>query len=362
MSTSTRAAIDAILATAIADRVFPGGVVEVGRTSGALFTRTAGTLTYDAGATPVSAGTIYDLASLTKVLATTALMVIEVDSGRMRLNDRVRHWIPSWTGEERQVVTIRDLLEHCSGLPGHRAYFNTREGRASFEMAICEEPLDYAPRSASIYSDPGFMLLGFAIEHAAGRTLDRLFDEWRERELGGGIELHFQPGPQKAQTAQKSARPEWFDRTAPTENTPLGEARCGEVHDENAAALGGVAAHAGLFGTAAAVGACARWWLRSPSLPLFAAQSSVANSSRALGWDTMLPTSSCGTRMSPRAIGHTGFTGTSLWIDPANDLYVVLLTNRVHPTRDGAGIQQVRRSLHDAIVTGLQDDAAAPAE
>ena len=121
------------------------------------------------------------------------------------------------------------------------------------------------------------------------------------------------------------------------------------MHDENAAALGGVAAHAGLFGTAAAVGAGARWWMKSPSLPLFATKTTVPGSSRALGWDTMLPTSSCGTKMSAGAIGHTGFTGTSLWIDPANDLYVVILTNRVHPTRDGEGIQDVRRALHDAI-------------
>jgi CubicO group peptidase (beta-lactamase class C family) len=131
------------------------------------------------------------------------------------------------------------------------------------------------------------------------------------------------------------------------------------VHDENAAALGGVASHAGLFGTAAAVGACARWWMRSPSLPLFAAKSAVPHSSRGLGWDTMLPTSSCGTKLSPLAIGHTGFTGTSLWIDPLQDLYVAVLTNRVHPTRSGDGIQDVRRALHDAIVTGLQG-AAGP--
>ena len=128
-----------------------------------------------------------------------------------------------------------------------------------------------------------------------------------------------------------------------------GDERRGEVHDENAAALGGVAAHAGLFGTAAAVGASARWWMKSPSLALFAAKTTVPDSSRALGWDTMLPTSSCGTKMSAGAIGHTGFTGTSLWIDPANDLYVVILTNRVHPTREGDGIQDVRRALHDAI-------------
>ena len=331
------AAVSPIVTKAIAARVFPGVVIEVGRANGAIDTYAAGTQTYEPGSPPVGAGTIYDLASLTKVLATTALMTGELASGRMRLNDRVRHWIGAWTGEERQVVTIRDLLEHASGLPAHRPYYQSRLGRASFEIAICEEPLDYPPRSKSLYSDPGFMLLGFAIEHAAGETLDRQFDRWRDRELGAGIELGFRPGD------------EWMERIAPTEITPHGDTLCGVVHDENAAALGGVAAHAGLFGTAAAVGACARWWMKSPSLPLFATRTAVPGSSRALGWDTMLPTSSCGTRMSASAIGHTGFTGTTLWIDPASDLYVVILSNRVHPTREGEGIQDVRRALHDAV-------------
>lgn len=358
MSSAGHAAIDAILARAIADRVFPGAVVEAGRAHGPLFTRTAGHLTYDPQSAPVTARTIYDLASLTKVLATAALMAGEIAAGRMRLNDRVRHWIDSWTGEERQIVTLRDLLEHCSGLPAHRRYFESRAGRASFEMAICEEPLEYVPRSQSIYSDPGFMLLGFALENAAGAPLDAQFDAWRDRELGSDIELRYQRTSPVASGFSRTL----IDRIAPTENTPHGETRCGEVHDENAAALGGVASHAGLFGTAAAVGACARWWMRSASLPLFATKTTVPGSSRALGWDTMLPTSSCGTQMSPAAIGHTGFTGTSLWIDPANDLYVAILTNRVHPTRAGEGIQDARRALHDAIVTALRDGGAAPEE
>ena len=350
MSEAVQAAVDALLSKAIGERVFPGAVVEVGRAKGALFTRASGAMTYDAPRTPVTALTIYDLASLTKVLSTAPLLAGVIESGKVKLNDRVRHWIASWTGEERQTVTLRDLLEHCSGLPAHRHYFETREGRASFEIAICEEPLEYAPRTQSIYSDPGFMLLGFALENATNAPLDRQFDAWRERELGADIEVQYRPGS------------EWLERIAPTEVMASGEVRCGEVHDENAFALGGVAAHAGLFGTAAAVGACARWWMRSPLLPLFAARTTVPNSSRALAWDTMLPTSSCGTRMSAGAIGHTGFTGTSLWIDPANDLYVVILSNRVHPTRDGEGIQEVRRALHDAIVTGLQAAAAVPVE
>lgn len=330
-------AIEAIVATAITNHVFPGIVIEAGRTNAPLFTFAAGAQTYDRHAARVDDRTIYDLASLTKVIGTAALMAGEIASGRMRLNDRVRHWIASWTGEDRQSVTVRDLLEHASGLPGHRPYYKTRHGRASFEIAICEEPLEYSPRSKSIYSDPGFMLLGFALENASSRPLDEQFAAWLERELTRDTEIAYRP-PEN-----------WRPRIAPTENTQYGEQLRGVVHDENAAALGGVASHAGLFGTAAAVGACARWWMRSPSLSLFATKSAVPGSSRALGWDTMLPTSSCGTKMTQSAIGHTGFTGTSLWIDPAQDLYVVILTNRVHPTREREGIQEVRRALHDAI-------------
>ena len=330
-------AIGPIVRKAIADRVFPGAVIEVGRTQGPMLLIESGTLTYESGSPRVTPHTIYDLASLTKVIGTAALMAGEVATGRMRLNDRVRHWIESWTGDDRQIVTLRDLLEHASGLPGHRKYFESRQGRPSFEIAICEEPLDYPPRTKSIYSDPGFMLLGFAMEHAAGEPLDRQFDRWRARELSEDTELMYRP--------PDHLRP----RIAPTENTELGEELRGDVHDENARALGGVASHAGLFGTAAAVGAAARWWMKSPSLSLFATKTTVPGSSRALGWDTMLPTSSCGTKMSAGAIGHTGFTGTSLWIDPGRDLYVVILTNRVHPTREGEGIQDVRRALHDAI-------------
>ena len=331
-------ALDSILTKAIAARIFPGAVLEAGRGSGPLFTVAAGAQTYDAGAQPVDSHTIYDLASLTKVIATAPLMAGELASGRMRLDDRVRHWIGAWTGEERQTVTLRDLLEHASGLPAHRPYYRERRGRAAFEMAIGEEPLVYRPRTQSIYSDPGFILLGFAMENAAGAPLDRQFDAWRDRELGDS-EIAFQPAAG------------WRPRIAPTENSEAGDERRGEVHDENAAALGGVAAHAGLFGTAAAVGACARWWMRSPALALFAAKSTVPGSSRALAWDTMLPTSSCGTRMSRSAIGHTGYTGTSLWIDWERDVYVALLTNRVHPTRAGEGIQDVRRAVHDAIAS-----------
>ena len=332
----------AVLERGIADRVFPGAVVEIGRREGPIATLARGTLTYAPDAPPAGADTIYDLASLTKILATATVMVSEFDSGRMRLDDRVRHFIPSWTGEERQIVTIQDLLEHSSGLPAHRPYYKWRQGRASVELAICEEPLEYAARTRSVYSDAGFILLGFCIEHAAKTTLDRLFDDWRRAAINDDVEIRF--GTDAA----------WYDRVASSEVRDDGDDRRGIVHDENAAALDGVAGHAGLFGTAAAVGACARWWMASSALPRFSQRSLVPGSSRGLGWDTMLLTSSCGTRLSPQAVGHTGFTGTSLWIDPPRNLYVAFLSNRVHPTRAGEGIQSARRALHDAVILDLE--------
>jgi CubicO group peptidase (beta-lactamase class C family) len=187
------------------------------------------------------------------------------------------------------------------------------------------------------------MLLGFALEDAAGASLDRSVARWAPPGLRYGVE--------------QSER----SRVAPTERrAPDGDVLRGEVHDENARALGGAPAHAGMFGTVGAVGAFARMVLRTwkaetplgrpDTLRRFATRSTVPRSSRALGWDTMLPTSSCGTRLSERAIGHTGFTGTSLWVDPARDLYVVLLTNRVHPTRENTRWLEVRPAVHDAIV------------
>jgi CubicO group peptidase (beta-lactamase class C family) len=263
----------------------------------------------------------------------------------INLDDPIARWSPAWAGADRTDVTVRHLLLHASGLPAHRRYFDTLAGAAAFEAAIGREPLEYAPGSRSLYSDPGFMLLGRILERAAGAPLDAQFDAWARRELADGVELAFNPPAA------------WIPRIAPTEaDTWRGRLLRGEVHDENAAALGGVAGHAGLFGPAASVGACARWWMTHVAVPpwaSFVARGDVPGSSRALGWDTMRPTSSCGTRLSPAAIGHTGFTGTSLWIDPAQDRYVVFLSNRVHPSRAGEAMGRVRPALHDAVTDDL---------
>jgi CubicO group peptidase (beta-lactamase class C family) len=343
-----------VLDRALAARAFSAVGAEVGRAGGPLWAHAAGHLGFDPQAPAVDRSTIFDLASLTKVLSTTVIAMELVTRRLLAIDTPVRDLLPEWTGADRSQVRVRDLLEHCSGLPGHRVYFRRLSGRDDYARAISSEPLDYAPRQRSVYSDLGFILLGFILESVGQRTLDQQFTSWRH---AIALEAPLTYGPP----------PEWKARTAMTERDVWrGRVLQGEVHDENAAALGGAAAHAGLFGTASAVGMAARWWMglldgrddRATGIPAriaqtFVQRSDVPGSSRALGWDTMLPTSSCGIRMSARAIGHTGFTGTSLWIDPAPDLYFVLLTNRVHPTRDNEAIQQVRRDFHDAALMDI---------
>ena len=325
---------------------FPGAAIEVGTARGVTWQHATGHLTYDAGATPASGNTVFDLASLTKVIATTSLATALVDRRALRLADPVSAWISRWRGRDREHVRVRDLLEHCSGLTAWMPFYRDHEGRADIEHAICGLPLEYAPWTQSLYSDLGFMLLGFILEAAGGDRLDRQFAVLAETLH---VDLRF------------GAPAEWRARTAPTEIDPWrGRLLVGEVHDENAWVLRGVAGHAGLFGTAAAVGAFARRVLattredtplaRRNTLARFTTRSTVPRSSRAVGWDTMLPTSSCGARFSPHAFGHTGFTGTSLWIDPVADRYVVLLTNRVHPTRDNPRLATLRPRIHDAVV------------
>jgi len=347
----TFAAARRVLEKAVAERACPAASVEVGTASQILWREAFGRLTFDVDAPRAAHDTIFDLASLTKVLSTTPLVMQQVERGTLGLDDPVSRHVTAWRGDDRAGVTLRDLLAHCSGLPGWRPFFREHTGRDAYEAAIGNEPLEYVPRTKSIYSDLDFMLLGFVLED--GATLGDRFTAMLAQ-MGVVEEIQFNPPAL------------WRARTAPTENDPWrGRLLVGEVHDENAWALGGVAGHAGLFGTAAAVGSCARHMMqilsgrtgvvtRSTLDTFIARRTDIPGSSRALGWDTMLPTSSCGTRLSPRAFGHTGFTGTSLWIDPELDVYVALLTNRVHPTRANEAITLVRPALHDAVIAELR--------
>ena len=333
-----------LLEAGVAGGAYPAAVIEVGSRQSVTWRHAIGRLTCDPDATAASEETVFDLASLTKVIATTTLAMQLVERGAVRLSDPVSSWLPRWRGRDRIHVRVRDLLEHCSGLTGWMPLYRTHQGRDEIQDAICALPLEYAPWTRSIYSDLGFILLGFILEDAGGARLDRQFAS-----VAGPLEIRF------------GTRAEWRARTAPTEiDRWRGRLLTGEVHDENAWALGGVAGHAGLFGTAQAVGVFARLVLatcradtelsRRDTLARFMTRSTVPCSSRAVGWDTMLPTSSCGTRLSARAVGHTGFTGTSLWIDPARDFYVVLLTNRVHPSRENPRLAILRPRVHDAVV------------
>jgi CubicO group peptidase (beta-lactamase class C family) len=351
-----------VLHEATAARVFPCAVVEVGDDSRVLWRQAAGRLTFDRHSREASGETFFDLASLTKVLATSMLAMRFVDAGRLDVDARVADILPSWKGGDRRRVRIADLLAHSSGLPAHRPFYETCHGRPAYESAIGSEPLEYQPGTRSVYSDLGFILLGFVLEEVAGVPLDAQYEEVRRMVgagdpsgavSGGPLAIHYRA---PAGTA---------DRVAPTVATA---GRQGAVHDDNAAALDGVAGHAGLFGTAGAVGAIARAVLRSvagsaggpvlarqATAERFTSKAGIPGSSRALGWDTMLPTSSCGSRLSARAFGHTGFTGTSLWIDPTLGIYVAQLTNRVYPGGGSAdAIARFRRALHDAVIADLR--------
>lgn len=348
-----------VLARAVSRRVFPGACIEVGTAASPVWRASAGCLTYDdRDPQPVSRSTVFDLASLTKPIATATAAMRLVERRALSIDDPVGEHEARWRGGDKAKITIRNLLEHASGLPAWAPLWREQSGRDAVVAAALATPLSYEPGSQSVYSDLGFIVLGAVLERAGGAALDRLFDETAAAWTGVDDEadpLVFNP------------RADLRARVAPTRfAVSRDRLLMGEVDDDNASAMGGVAGHAGLFGTAGAVGAFARTVLLALSgdrraeealagrgtLRRFVAPSAVPGSSRALAWDRMRATSSCGSRMSASAFGHTGFTGTSLWIDPARDFYAVLLTNRVHPDAvPDDSMQDVRRAFHDAVLT-----------
>jgi CubicO group peptidase (beta-lactamase class C family) len=309
--------------------------------------------TGDAGSV-VPERTIYDLASLTKVVGTTTAVMILFDEGKIRLDDRVVQYIPEFTGGSKDAVTIRMLLEHRSGLPAGRDLWRISSTPEEARAAVISTPLFAAPGRFVEYSDLGADMLGFVVEVVSGQKLDQ-FLEARVFAPLGMTDTRFRP--------DGSLR----GRIAPTElNPPRGYPLRGEVHDENAYALGGVAGHAGLFSTASDLAVFAQMMLNGGSYngSRIVADSTVkiftrrAAATRALGWDTCGGTGSCGEYLSHSAYGHTGFTGTSLWIDPEREMFVVLLTNRVHAAkarRPAKVISDVRADLADAAALAVTD-------
>jgi CubicO group peptidase (beta-lactamase class C family) len=350
----------ALLDGALANRAFPGCVLGVGW-DGAESVEPFGRLSYD-GPAPVAGDSVYDIASLTKVVATSAVAMVLVERGLLDLDAPLMAILPECRSPGAERVRIRHLLTHSSGWRAWAPLHLELQGKDQYLARIASLPLAYEPGSLSLYSDLGFILLGAALERVSGRTLDVL----AQQEV-------LEPLRMRATTFCPPK--EWMERIAPTELDPWrGRMLRGEVHDENAYAMGGVAPHAGLFSAAADLGRLAGLMLRGGSVDgrrfiaegtvdLFTTRAGIPGSTWALGWDT--PTragySAAGTRISERAFGGLGFTGTSLWIDQERGLYVVLLTNRVHPTRENEALRTLRPAVMDAIVEAVDASAASSA-
>jgi CubicO group peptidase (beta-lactamase class C family) len=353
-----RDSLRVILTRALDDHAFPGAVAVVGTRNG--ITETIGVGQLDAAdATQPSLTTMYDLASLTKVICTTTLMLRLVDAGQIRLDAPVVQYLPDWKGVGAATITIRQLLTHSSGLNAWRPFYKEAVDKADARAQLMLVGPEVPPNTRYLYSDMNFMLLGMVIERVTGQTLDVAFQELVAKPLRLS-DTRFRPDTST------------LARTAPTEFDPWRQRKLrGEVHDENASRFEGVSGHAGLFSTGADLARVARMWLsrgaldglrfvRPETVAQFTRVQDTLISRRALGWETPTGGNSAGHRLSATAFGHTGFTGTSVWMDPAKDLFVILLTNRVNPTRENRKIGGVRVALADGVVGAVTGVAARP--
>ncbi len=351
--------IRSVLTQAVADGAFPGAVAVVGNGAGITTAFGAGQL--DAtDATVPTVQTIYDLASLTKIVATTTVMLQLVDQGTVALDAPVVRYLPEWKGPRTAGITIRQLLTHSSGLAAWRPFYKEAADRAEARTQLMLVGPEAPPGTRYLYSDMNFMLLGMVVEQVTGMSLDSAFSVRVAKPL---------------RLADTRFRPDSSQRLriAPTEFDPWRQRQLrGEVHDENASRFDGVSGHAGLFSTGADLARVVRMWLNGGTLDgvRLASANTVSQftraqdtliSKRALGWETATGGNSAGKRLSLSSFGHTGFTGTSIWVDPTRDLFVILLTNRVNPTRENRKIGGVRTALADAVA-GAVDGAARAAQ
>jgi len=369
-----------VIEKAIADKAFPGATLAIGY-RGKVAMHAFGHLSYEAKSPAVFVNTMYDIASLTKVVATTTI-VAKLDEGDfpvpIDLDAKVERYLPEWarataperglTGlvrenpaemEWRHRVTVRHLLTHTSGLPAFKEYWRTSHSREESLARIMAEPLEYEPGTKEVYSDLGIILLAEIIERLTGKPLDTLANTYIFSPLEMKNTMYRPP-----QKLWPSIAPTEFD------NNLRHRLVQGEVHDENAFVLGGVSGHAGLFSTAPDLAAFCQMLLnggvyaqhrilRRATIAQFTKPQELSSGTRTLGWAVPTEGGSSGHYFSAHSFGHTGFTGTSIWIDPDRQLFVVLLTNRVNPMRENTQIQQVRPALHDAVMQALGLAASA---
>ena len=355
MSAERLETIDRVVLRGITAGGYPGAAVVVGRKGAAVWSKGFGHLGWGADSPRVLADrSIYDLASLTKVVGTTTAAMILFDEGKLVLDEKVTHYLPLFSGGMKDEVTVRQLLMHRGGLPAGRELWRHAKTPDEARQLVFDAPLEYRPGTAFVYSDLGADLLGMVVESIAGERLDTFL---RVR-VFAPLEMHdtgFLPADSLVY------------RIAPTEvSPPRGYPLRGQVHDENAFALGGVAGHAGLFGTASDLAIFAQMLLNrgtyngvrivsDSAVQLFTAR---ASGSRALGWEVGEGQHGAGTYFGERTFGHTGFTGTSMWIDPDREMFVILLTNRVHAARarrPAKVIADVRADLADAAALAVMD-------
>jgi beta-glucosidase-like glycosyl hydrolase/CubicO group peptidase (beta-lactamase class C family) len=355
-----------VLEKAIADKAFPGATLAVGY-KGKVSLHAVGKLSYDAKSPQVNVRTMYDVASLTKVIVTTTLVekLVEGDfKSPLLLDVPIERYLPEWASgpqpEWRHRVTVRHLMTHTSGLPPFKEYWRTSKGKADTLRMIFAEPLESEPGTKMVYSDLGIILMAEIISRLTGRTLDDLAKEYIFTPLAMNDSMYKPPK-------------KLWPQIAPTEFDAIFRHRLiqGEVHDENAFAIGGVSGHAGLFSTAPDLAAFCQMLLnggvyahqrilKRATIAQFTVPQQLSGGTRTLGWVVPTEGGSSGHYYSPHSFGHTGFTGTSIWIDPDRQLFVVLLTNRVNPTRENHKIAEVRPALHDAVMQALGLATAAP--
>ncbi len=343
-----------LLVNAVSARAFPAAATAVTHAGNLVVLKGLGRFTFDSDSPAVSPDTIFDLASVSKVVATTAMAMILYERGDLDLEMPVRNVVPEFGGEDprRDEVTVHMLLAHSSGLPAYEKLFQTAHTPETLLQAVYEMPLVAEPGTVATYSDIGFILLGEAL----ARIADEPLDQFCQRNVFGPLGLArtaFNPPAAWRSTIPPTADDTWFRKRMIQ----------GEVHDENAAVLSGVAGHAGVFGTAGDVAAFAHGlfnaaFVRPETLAVFTRrEANPEGTSRALGWDTPSKPSQSGKYFSPSSFGHLGYTGTSLWIDPERQLSITLLTNRTWPDNRNQAIQQVRPAFHDAIVEALEGKA-----
>ena len=349
------ARLDSLVRVGLEQGAAPGAALAVGRYGRLVYLKGFGTTDYAEGAPAVDASTMYDLASLTKVVATTTAAMILEEEGKLDISRTVQSYLPEFNAPDKAAITVRMLLTHRGGLEAFAPLWKDTRGRADYLAKINARPLANPPGTKMVYSDWDYVLMQDIIERITGTTLDAFV----------GARVFGPLGMTSTRFLPDTTDPALMRRIPPTEKDSLRGQIHGTVHDPNAWALGGVSGHAGLFSSARDLAIFAQMLqnggsykgthiLTAATITRWTAPQDP-HSSRALGWDTPSDVSSAGRYFSPRSFGHTGFTGTSIWIDPERGVFVILLMNRVNPRGLATRHTQLRRDVADAVQSAIVD-------